>query len=112
MATVLQLEMVLDNKGVVTGIQQVKDQISGLPAVTKKGAEGMNQMGEATERAHQAGQLLTRTLGGEMPRTLENIIAKSKLVGPVLNAAFDASVVLALGAALVNLGPELAHGAQ
>jgi hypothetical protein len=107
MATVVQLQVTLDANGAVTGLKQLgsgfDDLSSKAPAIGKKGVDAFNGIESAERKAHVAGQLWVRLTGTEMPRALENVIARSKTAGPLLASLFNASVVAAVGVAVVGV---------
>jgi hypothetical protein len=122
MAASVQIQLTLNDNGTVKGLQAVDSQLASIGKSGKtsgdEAAGGLKKVGQTGNvvltglegdhrKAHVAAQLLTRTLGVEMPRALEGVLARSKVLGPVLTAAFSAGVVLALGAALIGLGQEL-----
>jgi hypothetical protein len=108
MATIA-IEVTLDEHGVVQGVQNIEG------ALTKAGQKGnlvFTAMEQNVRKAHDATSLFSRTLGVELPRTLEKVIAQSSLIGPLMSAAFSATVVLALGAALVAIIPKIQDAAS
>src|SRR5579871_4294058 len=136
MATQLELEFHLDQNGAPSLIDSLKQKFSdffarvkawatGSGDAAKSAGEDIKKVGEEAEnsgkkaesafrgieseerQAHIAGQLLTRTLGVEMPRALENVIAHSSVLGPVFKAAFGASIVAAVIPVIGEIGKKI-----
>lgn len=111
MPTAVQIVLTLDDKGVVTGAKNASAAISGIGAQTQaagaKASSAFSGIESAEQRAHTAALLFTRTTGVEMPRALETVIAKSKLLGPLLSGLFNLSVFAAAGAAIIAVGGKL-----
>src|SRR6185369_2656599 len=107
MATAVQIQVTLDGNGVVTGVKQLGSAFDDLgnrmPAVRKKGEDAFGGVESAEKKAHLAGVLWTRLTGTEMPKALENIIARSKTLGPILAGAFNAGVIVAAGVAVIGV---------
>jgi hypothetical protein len=78
----------------------------------KKGAEEFNGIESSERRGHIAGQLLTRTMGIEMPKALETVLSRSKTIGPALSAAFNVSIFLAAAAAVFEVGKRIWEAAE
>src|SRR5881392_3861809 len=110
MATAVQLEIQVDEHGAVQGIKAFDTELKNVG----KHAQDAGSKGEAANKnlekqlhqSHQAAQLFTRTLGVEMPRALETIIAKTPVVRQGLSAAFSASVI---AASVVAVGEMVRH---
>ncbi|HLJ89578.1 MAG TPA: hypothetical protein VKZ53_22400 [Candidatus Angelobacter sp.] len=79
----------------------------GLAAADNKAESAFKGIESEERRAHIAGQLITRTLGVEMPRALENVIAHSSLLGPVFKAAFGASIFAAVIPVIGEIGKKI-----
>lgn len=58
-------------------------------------------------QANDAAQLLGRTLGVQLPRELNKVLASSKLIGPALAAAFNVAVVGGFAVAVASLIPKI-----
>ena len=107
MAATATIVIELDDRGVLTGFQQIGTETRRVEgAFQKVGQRGnvvMTELSHQQQRARDATSLLARTLGVEVPRQLERVVAQSRLVGPALATAFNVSVALAFGAAIVAL---------
>jgi hypothetical protein len=68
----------------------------------------MRGMGLASAEANQKAALLAGTFGIQIPQGLGQLIAKSQLAQQALGAAFNVSIVLAVGAAILALLPKIA----
>jgi hypothetical protein len=103
MATVVQLQVTLDANGVVTGLKQIGDGFDKMKPPSPRVRQEFEGIESAERKAHIAGQLWVRLTGTEMPRALENVIARSKTAGPMLASLFNASIVAAVGVAVVGV---------
>lgn len=123
MATAVQLTLNLDAGGSLSILDRLKqkwqefkhDLLGGASQITPalgKAAEGFNGIESAERRAHIAGQLFTRTLGVEIPRSLETVIARSRLLGPLLMGFFNVSVFAAGGAAILGVAHKIAEASK
>jgi len=74
-----------------------------LASNTSVGSTAIRRMTADQRQAAEAAQLLGARLGVQLPRSVNNFIAQSKLIGPALQAAFSATIFLAVGAAVVAL---------
>ncbi|MBZ5597457.1 MAG: hypothetical protein LAN83_03970 [Acidobacteriia bacterium] len=99
MATALEIEVRLDESGMVHGLQGIG---AGLDAAGQKGSAVFARMSRDQERAHDTELLMAQTLGITMPRSLEKLLSKLPGVSDALSAAFKVGVVVALGAAVVE----------
>ncbi len=90
----------------------VKQMDTGLQRTGRTGNVVFTGITRDTERANRAASILQRTLGINLPRGFDSVLAKSRLIGPALAAAFNVSIILAVGAALVALGPKIRDLAQ
>jgi gas vesicle protein len=103
MPAVASITIVMDDKGAVSALNNVTG------AVEKVGVKSnpvFQRMAKEQVRARESTNLLARTLGVEVPRSLEKIIARSSMVGPVLSKIFSASVFAAFAGAAINLAQE------
>jgi gas vesicle protein len=103
MPAVASITIVVDDKGAVSALNNVTG------AVEKVGVKGnpvFQRMAKEQDRARESTNLLARTLGVEVPRSLERVIAKSSMIGPVLSKAFSVSVFAAFAGAAINLAQE------
>lgn len=111
MATAVQLSLELDPGGSLSVLDGFKQRwqsfvssVNGSLPQLKNAAKGMDDIAVKETQAHEAGMLFTRTLGIEMPRALETVMAKSQLLGPILAAGFQVSVFAAAIPVLVEIG--------
>src|SRR5574341_298107 len=109
MAARVSIEVTLDDKGVVTGVRNIE---GGLQRVGQRGNVVFTEMSKQQKQARDATQLLGNTLGVQLPREIEKLIAKSSIIGPLMSTAFNATVVVAFGAAVIALIPQIQAGAQ
>src|SRR6266481_3708816 len=113
-ASVVSIKVVVDEDGSVYKIDQIGTKLSAVGVSAKnagndskkafddigKGAEdagkksekGFNGIEKAEQQAHIAGKLLLNTVGIEMPRQFERVLASSKLIGPALQSAFGFAI--------------------
>ncbi|MDP9264075.1 MAG: hypothetical protein M3O85_07135, partial [Acidobacteriota bacterium] len=116
MAAVYTLEIRLDDKGVVTGVRNITAQVEAMAGGLRKAGQTGNlvstEMIKQHRQANDAASLLARTFGIEMPRQLEKFLSKSSLIGPALSTAFNASIILAAGAAVIALIPQIQEAAS
>lgn len=89
----------------------VKEMDTGLQRTGRTGNVVFTGITRDSERANRAASILQRTLGIQLPRGFDSVLAKSRLIGPALAAAFNVSIVLAIGAALVALIPRIQDAA-
>ncbi len=108
MATVL-IEIQVDDSGTVQALQRTEQ---GLQKIGQRGNVVMTGLTQQHRQAQQAAQLLARVTGAEVPRALENVIARSRVLGPALAAAFNASIALFFAAAVVQLIPRIVEWAR
>jgi hypothetical protein len=102
MATTVQIAVTLDASGAVTGVKTLGDGLDKLQPPSPKVAQGFNGIEDAERRAHIAAQLFAQTTGVEIPRALENVIARSQTIGPLLETAFNTAVIVGAVAAVVK----------
>src|SRR4051794_40841501 len=107
--SVVPIEITVSDEGVITAIRGME---GALDKFSQKGNVVFAAMRQQQERARQATTLFARTLGVEMPQALEKVISKSSLIGPLMTAAFNVSIVVALGAAVVALVPRIEEAAS
>jgi hypothetical protein len=118
----------LDDQGVVRGIDSIKSTFSKAEAQGNRTTESTNslgkslkrvqeeskkageagvknigEIGEQTHKAREATEILSKTLGVEVPSSLQKILAKTPAVSGALAALFRVSAVVAMGAAVVTL---------
>src|SRR5437762_13337434 len=92
MAAVIQLEVRGDDQGVVQGVNRVVDSLNKVPGA---GQRAFQTVSSEQKKAREAAQLLSQTLGVQVPQALEKIIGKAPGVSTALSAAFKASAVAA-----------------
>ena len=111
MATAVQIEVTVDESGVVTGVQNINGTLNnmggGLQKVGQTGNVVMTGLTNQVERAHAAARLMEHTFGLAIPRALTTVIAKSELLGAALSAAFGFAVFAAAIPALMQIGEKL-----
>lgn len=111
MATAVNLQINLDNSGAVRGVRQLSDAVDDLgkraPVAGKKAADAFDGIESSERRAHIAGTLFTRLTGVEMPRAMEQVISRSKLLGPLLAGAFNVAVFATAGSAVLGVVEKL-----
>jgi len=107
MAGVVKLILQLDDQGAVKGFEQIDEAAQKLdPAFQKVGARGnvvLTSLTKQQNQARDATALFARTLGLELPRQLEKVIAKSSLLGPAMSAAFSVAVIGGFAFAIIGL---------
>ena len=99
MAQTVQIEVGIDDQGVVTGVQNIRgsfnDLNSGLQKTGQQGNVVFTSMTKNIHDSHAAAQLFVRETGVNMPRALESVIARSQILGPALKAALPVAVFAA-----------------
>ena len=102
-----QIVIELDEKGVVRGMQQISAEgqkmQGGLQKVGSRGNVVFTELRQKQERARDATNLLARTIGAEIPRSLEKVIARSEASQKAMAAAFNVLVVAGFATVLANL---------
>jgi hypothetical protein len=82
-------------KGMAT-IRGLGDEFGKLPAAFGKTGQAGNRVFTAMQRqaqqARDATQFLSRSVGVELPRSVERVISQSKVLGPLLAKAFSAAI--------------------
>jgi hypothetical protein len=111
MSTAIQIEVLLDDKGVVRGVQNVNSQFdklgTGASAGTKKAVEGFNKMTEAQKKSHESLQLISGALGIQIPRDVEKVISKMPGLSSALSVGFNAAAILGVAASIGEIGLHL-----
>src|SRR4051812_10561918 len=104
MATAIQIEVILDDKGLVQGVQKVTKEIDALGAGavvgTNKAAAGFAKMEASQRKAHESLQLISNAIGLQIPRDIEKLVSRMPGVQTALSAGFKASAVIGLAAAV------------
>jgi hypothetical protein len=100
LATAIQIEVLVDDKGVVQGVNRVVDAVSRVPGA---GAPAFNKLNESEKRAHETALLLNETLGVRIPRGITNVISKVPGLSSALSAAFQATAVIAFIGTIAEL---------
>src|SRR6267142_1512617 len=107
MAAVASITIEVNESGAVASIGNLRKSVSAVdPALQKVGQRGnvvMTQLAKDHQRAHDAASLLSRTVGVELPRSLEKVLASSKVIGPALSSAFNVAVLAGFSVAIVDL---------
>ncbi|MBZ5697908.1 MAG: hypothetical protein LAN18_05115 [Acidobacteriia bacterium] len=130
MAAVAQIVIQVDEKGAVTAINSVKNQMAQLGPAVQTLSNNFDQLGPPIlnfgkqhkqvfngvesdyMRGREAAMLLAETTGVQVPRALQKVLAQSTLIGPALQVAFNASVILAAGIAAVSAAQNLGNWIQ
>lgn len=103
----LGLEIFVDASQGNAAINSVSKSILGLETATATSsvrmANSMDKMGTDMWKARGAAMLLEQQIGMHLPRAVNTFLAKSQLIGPALQAAFNISVYAAIGASLIAL---------
>jgi hypothetical protein len=107
MATAVQMTITLDANGAIANVGQLKNEIAtvGTQAGTtgQKAESAFNGIESAERQSHIAGQLITRTIGVEIPRALETVIARSQTLGPIFQGLFGVGVAAAGATAIAGI---------
>src|SRR6266850_2513948 len=107
MANVAQITIEVDEKGAVTGLNNISNAAKKIdPALEQVGRRGnvvMTGLARDHQKAHDAAALFGRTMGVELPRQLEKFLASSSAVGPALGAAFNVAVFAGFAGVIVDL---------
>lgn len=107
MPGVASIVIQVDEKGAVQSFNNLnaasKQLDPGLQKVGQRGNVVFTDLENRSKKAAQAGQLLANITGVQLPRALEQVLAKTPGVQSALNAAFAASVVVTLGKEILNL---------
>jgi hypothetical protein len=96
-ATAIQIEVLVDDKGVVQGVNRVVDGLNRVPAAGKPAFDKLN---ESENKARETALLLEETFGVRVPRALTKIVAATPGVNTAFTAAFKATAVIGFVAAL------------
>jgi gas vesicle protein len=100
MATAIRLELVLDDKGVVTGVQKLGKEFEKLPKSTGPAFQSISKQ---QREAHESVQLLNESLGVGLPRGLQKLISQTPAVSGALSKMFAVGAVVAFGTAIVGM---------
>src|SRR5581483_9583659 len=95
----------VDEKGAVASFNRLDaagKQIN-FQNVSDRGTKAMAAVSDSSERARQSAQLLANMTGIQLPRALEQVLAKTPGVQSALNAAFAATVVITLTKEVLSL---------
>ncbi len=107
MPAVASIVITVDEKGAVTALNRIdaagKQIDPGLQKIGQRGNVVLTGIEAQSKKSAQAMQLLANITGVQMPRALENVISKTPGVASALNAAFSATVVVALAQQVANL---------
>jgi hypothetical protein len=87
----------------VFGSYSATGQYTKIAEGATRAAKAVDEIGHANHRAHDAANLLGRTLGIEMPRAIERLIGQSKILAPLFSGLFKASVVAVMVGIFVEL---------
>jgi len=94
----------MDEQAVIRGFQNIgaegRKLEGGLQKVGARGNVVFTQLRERQERARDATQLLSRTIGAEIPRALEKVIARSEVASKVMASLFRVGVIAGFAVAL------------
>jgi gas vesicle protein len=91
MATAVQIEVLIDDRGVVQGVNRVVDSVNKIPGAAKP---AFNKLTEETKKANDATRLFAEVFGVTIPREVSKTIAAIPGLSTALASAFKASVVL------------------
>src|SRR5581483_10446757 len=97
MPTAIQIEVLVDDKGSVQGVQRIVDSVNKVPGAGKQAFDKLN---DSERKAHETAMLLNETLGVQLPAGLTKVIAKVPGVSTALSAAFKGTAIIAFVAAL------------
>jgi len=94
----------MDEQGVIRGFQRIGAEGQRLEGTLQKvGSRGNVVFTELTKQQNQArdaAQLLSRSLGVEVPRAVQKVITQSNVLGPLLSQAFSATIAVAFAQAI------------
>jgi hypothetical protein len=97
MPAVASIQIIVDEKGAVTALNNLKGQIQDIePGFRKVGQTSnvvLTQMTKDHDRAREAARLLREETGIFLPRAIQNLAAQSESLGAILNAAFSGLAV-------------------
>lgn len=112
MAGVAKIVIEVDDSGLTAAFNRSTGAVQQLaPAMQKAGAQGnvvFTALRKQQEQARDATQVLGYALGIQLPRELEKVLAKSKLLGPALAGAFNIAIFAGFGAAVLSQIPKIA----
>jgi hypothetical protein len=82
-----------------------------LTAAGNRANPVLQNLGNQQRQAATASQLLSRTLGVQVPRALDNVISRSQVAGPLLAGLFNVSVIAGFATVIgTQLIPKLVDG--
>src|SRR5258708_5432734 len=100
MANVAQIEIVVDEKGAVTSLNNLSNAARGIdPALQKVGQRGnvvITGMVKDHQRAREAVELLGGSIGIQIPRAMQKVITESALMRTALVSAFNVSALIGI----------------
>jgi hypothetical protein len=118
MAMAVQIELMVDEKGAVSGVRSFDTAVKGTTgsvrqldaelsavgtraaAAGQKGKEGLNQIGKSALSAREETRLLAETMGIHVPRAMQSVISKC----PQLMGAISAVSGAMIGLASIQIG--------
>jgi len=103
----IAIQIEVDAQGAITGFRQVQgagqQMAGGLERSGQQGNVVFTKLRKQTEQARDSVNLLSNSLGVQVPRALEKVIAQSRILGPVMASAFGIGVIAIFAGALINL---------
>ena len=116
MASRVEIEVTIDEKGVVTGVQNVNKQLDTMGGSAQKAGQqsgaAFGRMEKDQQRAADASRLFNRYLGLDLPKTMTKVIAQSELLGAALSGAFNIAILAGAAIALYEIGSRLKTAAD
>lgn len=116
MAVKVRIEAELDPSGALTGLRVIEGQgQKSSVALQKVGQQGnvvFTGLTQQQKRAADAAQLLGNTIGVQLPRQIQKLIAQSESLSRVLSFAFNATVMVGFAGALAALIPKVREYAR
>lgn len=107
MASKVQIEVTLDNSGVLTGVKAIEGQLNSIKTAGSdagdKVSEGMSKMESSSKEAHEALLLIAETTGVQIPRAVEKVIAATPGISNALKAGFSSAAIIGVIAATAEL---------
>lgn len=107
MQTELRFNITADASGGISAAKQMGAELGnvGDKSVTtgKMGQGAMESMRSSMYDGRSAAALLGEEMGLRLPLSVDKFLARTDLIGPALASAFEASVFVAMGVALVKL---------
>jgi hypothetical protein len=107
-ATSIQIAVTLDDKGVVTGVNNIE---SGLQKVGQRGNVIFTSMAKQQRETRQAAGELAQAFGIQLTGGMEKAIAKMPTFRNLLLGAVEAGPVVALGIAFLAIAPKIQEAA-